>query len=1034
LRPRVSGAAIAFLMIALAPIATPPPARAAVGPYPQFLQEFLASSFQGLGLPSDKAEALSRQAWPHFYNWTHSEVKVTDRCVAYDLKPVDFTAATKAKKALNLLTIQESGRTRMAIPAKGALVAWASQGENGGDVGLTFINVNGFRMELTRLHVDQDELPADRTSLGLDVGYDQDSGYVVPVVAWSDGHALHVMAVPTTTSTFKWTQGVRTVTVTSPAAVTRLLLTLEPSVYGLSEYDRFRQVQVVYLGKTETKRGRPGLAYLITFMGRNERKPGEYGYDLLYAVVKVYRDETGWHASILQVGGLDLGFQSVVIYRIKPLSRDRRVLGLAVMARWRQESAGVWFVTLGYTLNEDVAATLGWLSVLDYARVSDDQFYLPQTRIALLDFAYVPAGKDRLKVLVVWNDSRFPWFIVYALNQEDIRKELNASEFIVRDWNRAYVLYAQRLEVDFTAAQSGTRPAKIVLPNGGPSNEPVAYLASAKVTGGAEGSKVLIKLQPIDSVSVYPARSNGRWYFLVDYSVTLPEKVAVVVDFAYLGFTIITTSEETGSKGARVTHGYDVFTTPVPAEKGNELVGRYVEIIKCVKSIYILMIPITLVKKTSGQVYRAIYQGCYLKLLDDNIVCYVINMTALQSGANPLGFSWLYDTVPYIKVTSPEVMEKAGSSGTEGQAVVNRNQIYIKTNQLAVGQQGNNLITIEGFLEPTKKSESSEPSLNVIGTLFVREFIPNPIRFDETFNIIGIGDFDITFPLEYRPLVVHDHPMISATRVEYVPFSEIPKISVRSYYTTDFYDEVPVGTPVILLLKDSEPLQAIPVVRFTRQAKVRRTVFEYTDLRVPLLEVLKNLLGAVDPSTHELQLGALPTCVSDAMSVVDRMPRVPGGIVDRIARLLEELSRQLSMGASRDVLASELRKVLNEIARLASGQYVILIYYLPENPGYANLPTAQTANALLRLLRTAGEHHLVYLGPTSWLPLTVECHPLIVRTTPGGKIVVGTTRAPTGGAPTTPTYVRRGTGVRPFQRVAPVLLPIAPPRARRRRS
>ena len=1029
MRPHVSGAAITFLIIALASVTITPPARAAMGPYPQFLQRFLASSFQGLGLPSDKAETLSRQAWPHFYNWTHSEVKVTDRCVAYDLKPVDFTAATKAKKALNLLTVQESGRTRMAVPAKGALVAWASQGENGGDIGLTFINVNGFRMELTRLHVDQDELPADRTCLGLDVGYDQDSGHVVPVVAWSDGHALHVMAVPTTTSTFKWTQGVRTVTVTSPAAVTRLLLTLEPSVYGLSEYDRFRQVQVVYLGKTETKHGRPGLAYLITFMGRNERKPGEYGYDLLYAVVKVYRDETGWHASILQVGGLDLGFQSVVIYRIKPLSRDRRVLGLAVMARWRQESAGVWFVTLGYTLNEDVAATLGWLSVLDYARVSDDQFYLPQTRTALLDFAHVPAGKDRLKVLVVWNDSRFPWFIVYALNQEDIRKELNASEFIVRDWNRAYVLYAQRLEVDFTAAQSGTRPAKIVLPNGGPSNEPVAYLASAQVTGSTGGSKVLIKLQPIDSVSVYPARSNGRWYFLVDYSVTLPEKVAVVVDFAYLGFTIITTSEGSGSQGAKVTHGYDVFTIPVPAEEGNELIGRYVEITKWVKSTYVLMIPITLVKKTSG----AVYSG-NLMLLDDNIICYIINMTALQSGTNFLGFSWLYDTVPYIRATSPEVTEKARSSGTEGQAVVNKNQIYVKTTQLAMDQQGNNLVTIEGFLEPTKGSESSEPSLNVMGTLFVREFISNPIRLDETFNL-GIVDFDITFPLEYRPLVVHDHPMISATRVEYVPFSEIPKISVRSYYTTDFYDEVPTGTPVILVLKDGEPLQAIPVVRFIRQAEARRTVFEYTDLHVRLLEVLKDLLGAVDPSTHELQLGVLSNCVNDAMSVVDRMPRVPGGVVDRVARLLEELSRYLTMGASRDALAGELRKVLNEIARLASGRYTILIYYLPENPDYANLPTAQTANALIRLLRTAGEHRLVYLGPTSWLPLTVECHPLTIRTTPGGKIVVGTTRAPTGGrAPTTPTYVRRGTGVRPFQRVAPVLLPIAPPRMRRRRS
>jgi hypothetical protein len=229
------------------------------------------------------------------------------------------------------------------------------------------------------------------------------------------------------------------------------------------------------------------------------------------------------------------------------------------------------------------------------------------------------------------------------------------------------------------------------------------------------------------------------------------------------------------------------------------------------------------------------------------------------------------------------------------------------------------------------------------------------------------------------------------------------------------------------------------VVRFTRQAEARRTVFEYTDLRVLLLEVLKNLLGAVDPSTHELQLESLQNCVNDAMSVVGRMPRVPGGVVDRVARLLEELSRYLtmylSMSESRDVLASELRKVLNEIARLVSGQYVILIYYLPENPDYANLPTAQTANALLRLLRTAGEHRLVYLGPTSWLPLTVECHPLIVRTTPGGKIVVGTTRAPTGGgAPTTPTYVRRGTGVEPFQRVAPVLLLIAPPRARRRRS
>ncbi|MEO2240595.1 MAG: hypothetical protein ABGY09_00835, partial [Euryarchaeota archaeon] len=480
MRSHVSGVAITFLMLILASIAALPPAQAAVGPYPQFLRSFLASSFQGLGLPSDEAESLSRQAWPHFYNWTHSEVKVVDRCIAYDLKPVDFAAATKAK-TLNLLTVRESGRTRAAVPAKGVLVAWGSQDKEGGEVGLTFINVNGFRMELTRLHVDRDELPADRTCLGLDVGYDQSSGYVIPVVAWSDGHSLHVMAVPVATSTFKWAQGVRTVTVTSPAVVTRLLLTLKPSLWGLNEYDQFRRVQVVYLGKTETKSGRPGLAYLITFTGRNERKPWEYGYDLLYAVVKVYRDETGWHARILQVGGLDLGFQSVVTYRIKPLSRDRKVLGLAVMARWRQESAGVWFVTLGYTLNEDVAATLGWINVLDYARVSDDQFYLPQTRTALLDFAYVPMGKNRLRVLVVWNDSRFPWFIVDALNQEEIRRCLNASEFTVQDWNRAYIIYAQRLDVEFTTAQSGARPAKIVLPNGGPSNEPVAYLAGARV-------------------------------------------------------------------------------------------------------------------------------------------------------------------------------------------------------------------------------------------------------------------------------------------------------------------------------------------------------------------------------------------------------------------------------------------------------------------------------------------------------------------------------------------------------------------------
>ncbi len=958
--------ALAVLLAAVIAVAVPGPAGA-LGPFLKGLK---------IDYPID---------WPRYSFWTHSEVRVCSNAVAYDIKPVDFGYEVFQANV---------GVPVSKVPARGVLIGWYEKGERGapGTLGLTFLNPQGYRVDVLRIPVQSG--PADRTCLGL--AYDR--GARTALVAWTSGDAIWLMAVRLGSVAYTVRTESGTVRMTMPIVEAGPILTRVDGgrFPGLAAYRDFRQVQVVRLGDNQ---------FLVMFTGRNPSKPGEYGRDLLYLVATV-----DWSRRDInvKVGGQDLGFQSVVAYRVKLIRLNPRpnVIGLAFIGRWRQAEAGVWWVTLGFDGRG--------LRIIDYRRISDDEFYLPQTPYALLDFAVCDLG-DRYVVLVVWNDSRIPHF-AWLLERYLRYKYGKGVEVKLPQHDKLWTLYGQRVVL----RRDGTvDEATLLRSEGGfPKNFEVGYLARAEVSKSEEGVTVSVDTAEIDSVTVLTCTINGKPYFVVHYAANLRWKdVAYWVDYAYLGWGF-----------EKSAHGYDVFATPVPADP----------------TVPPSVIPEMDECKTGRQeteayvLYPVHVEGKAGVLVRSGGTVH-IDASGLAMVAAPTGtYLHLHDVIPYVEVTSPEGWT-LGRKGEKTRAVC-MNQLSVRAVTLP-----DSPIAFEGYLEVEKESETGP---KVSGPLYVRVFVPmvGPLKDlyrecyelgllpgrimyglltddvayqlqlkygtyqGEFYGVVTLTDVLVCGTLEARPIVIEDHPSIVPTHLQYdLMAGEPPTGRLEVYYTTDFKDVLPPGSVFLVMLKQGQPVSADYFL-------LKGGEILSTEVSIPLAEALAKLMEAVKNGV--LDTSRLPACAKRAIEVLERLPKTR--IVEEAISLLKEL-----LNAPPNLLPQTFRRVLGRLIELTQGQYVITAFFLPAVSDVEDLPLPARRDQ--RLSRAI--HEIAYLGATSWVPLYMTCGSVTIRVS-GGTVVVAS------GHRSTPTTGpgRPGQGVRPFQRISPVILPIAPPRARRRRS
>ncbi|WP_456481777.1 hypothetical protein [Methanopyrus sp.] len=909
--------------------------------------------------------------WPHYAPWVHSEIKVADDVKAYNLRPVDFEC--------NLLP---------EVPARGVLVAYATQTE----LGLAFVNETGELLKLREVSIGVP--PKYREELDFDYisGSNNEKDVLVVWGADKDNqgklYMLHVKL-----GVRRLHEDVNLPTVVNVSNIT--VVNLPPG------YKDVRRVRVLALGDE----------FVVFFTARREDKPTEeYGYDLFYAIARV---ENG--TVKLEVGPADLGFQDVMTFQVRKLplkASDGVLLGLAVMGRWRQCTAGVWWATLKLEGNS--------MKVVQVTRVSDDDFRVPCVERALLDFNY-HVENDKCYVLVTWNDCRAPYKLYDRLYEFS---ELPRA--FSRKPNNTWVVYGQRLviynncEVKFLDDR-GNECEK-------PKNFPLVYLMIIGRTVGIGGS-VTVEFGEIDSIVVY-SPSSGDQYFIVDASInTSDASVSSWLLYALNGeFVNIN------------THGFDIFSIPVPIE-GEMKIATEVDYTNK------LYIAYPVFNKGGSDV--------------------IPNPECTEGKPNPESFIYLYDTMQFGEGTTPD-------------------QIDIKVGKLSDG------VIIEGFIETKRGEKNYTGSLFVIPIVVVvgpvrdvyknycyyddpekfleilkeeypegyskfekfekdleellkellschnfKEFENKIDNFKQEHNIDELTETDLEafrtwkaiyraaymsafiYPLEpftvlkFRPIRTEDHPTARAGQVVYDlsprPPS-IPTADLEVSYTTDFTDRVPLGSGLVEIVGPTRPEGPVPGAPLSGYAVMSRgeVLTKSRNVSVTVLRIPGKTTGKGLEETTKVCVGFLPAVllppVIEALECVAQV--VESGVVDegtlRAAQnALDGLNKLDERDLPRDVrdYLAYLRKVLEDLCsyagkemkksntkrvslntrliielnaamiglkRIVEGTYHVFVLYHPMGtvdnyPGFVDDKTKSLFD------------ELAYTGVLSWVPIDVKC-------------------------------------------------------------